>query len=124
MIYADVDFILALVKKDDWLKKNAQKIYEKYKGEIVISSATLTELMLIAKKIRYDSFKLISFALDIGELVDDNPEFYFQACEFQKKYNLGVFDSLHIAKCENKIISSDKKFLDIPFLNVVRLGKI
>src|SRR3989344_2439221 len=99
MIYADTDFILALAKKDDWLKKSASKIFKKYKGEIVISSATLIELMLIAKKIEYDALKLISFALSIGELKDDKPEYYFQACSYQKEYELGVFDSIHAAKC-------------------------
>ena len=121
MIYADIDFILALAKKGDWLKESASKIYQKYKGKIVISSTTLTELMLIAKKIDYDPLKLISFALSIGELKDDKPEYYFQACNYQKEYGLGVFDSIHIAKCEGKIISSDKKFKAIPFLEIVRL---
>lgn len=122
MIYADIDFILALAKKEDWLKKEALKIYEKYKNNIVISSTTLIELMLIAKKIDYDPLKLISFALSICELKDDKPEFYFQACNYQKEYELGVFDSIHIAKCEGKIISSDKKFRKIPFLEIVKLG--
>ncbi|MEK6895372.1 MAG: PIN domain-containing protein [Nanoarchaeota archaeon] len=121
MIYADIDFILALAKKDDWLKKKASKIYKKYKDEIIISSATIIELMLIAKKIDYDPLKLISFALSIGELKDDKPEYYFQACYYQKEYNLNVFDSVHIAKCEGAIISSDKKFKSIPNINLVEL---
>ena len=120
MIYADVDFILALAKKDDWLKKKALKIHKKYKNEIVISSTTLIELMLIAKKINYDSLKLISFALSVGELNDDE-EYYFQACHYQKEYGLGVFDSIHVAKSKGKIISSDKKFKKIPFLEVIEL---
>jgi predicted nucleic acid-binding protein len=123
MIYADVDFILALAKKEDWLKKEATKVYEKNKTEIEISSITLVELMLIAKKINYDPSKLISFALSIGELKDDDPNIYFKACEYQKKFNLGVFDSLHLAKSDNKIISSDKKFRNIPFLELIELGK-
>ncbi len=121
MIYIDTDFILALAKKDDWLKKNASKIYEKYKDQLVISSTSLIELMLIAKKIEYDPLKLISFALSIAKLCDDNPEYYFQACEYQKEYNLGVLDSLHISKCKGKIISSDKKFKEIPFIELIQI---
>ena len=79
--------------------------------------------MLIAKKINYNPLKLISFALSIAELKDDNPEFYFQACEYQEEYNLGVFDSLHIAKCNGKIISSDKKFQQIPLIDLEVLGE-
>ncbi len=122
MIYADLDFILALVKKDDWLKKKAEKIYDKYKGEIFISSITLIELMLIAKKINYDASKLLAFALNIGKLVGEDPNDYFLACEYQNEYGLGVFDSLHIVKSKNNIISSDKKFKEIPFLNIVDLA--
>jgi len=123
MIYADVDFILALVKKEDWLKKKAEKIYDKYKGEIFISSITLIELMLIAKKIDYDASKLLAFALNIGELIEEDPNDYFLACEYQKEYGLGVFDSLHIVKSKEGIISSDKKFKNIPFLDVVSLNE-
>jgi len=127
MIYADVDFILALAKKEDWLKKQALEIYNKYEKEIVISSITLIELMLIAKKIDYDPKKLILFALSLGDLIGDDPKDYLQACEHQKKYGLGVFDSLHIvnsSKTNNRIISSDKKFKKIPFLEIVNLGRI
>lgn len=122
MIYADTDFILALVKEKDWLKKKAEEIYEKYKGHIFISSASLIELMLLAKKLNYDSLKIISFALSIGHLIDDESDYYFKACRYQKEYGLNVFDSIHISKCNGKIISSDKKFEDIPFVEVVKLG--
>ena len=47
-LYADTDFFLALIKKDDWLKKNAEKIYKKYKNELWTSTLTLKELLLLA----------------------------------------------------------------------------
>lgn len=121
MIYADIDFIIALVKKSDWLKTGAKKIYEEYKGRLFISPVCLIELMLVAEKINQEPMDLLLFALRIAELVGDEPDDYLRACEYQKKYNLGVFDSLHIAKCRNSIISSDKKFDEIDFLDVVKL---
>lgn len=123
MIYADVDFILALVKKRDWLKTNAKNIYDKYKDELFISSACLIELMLIAEKIDEEPLELIQFALRIAELVGDEPNDYLLACKYKKEYGLNVFDSIHIAKCRGKIISSDKKFENIPFVEVIKLGK-
>lgn len=121
MIYADTDFILALAKKEDWLKKRAQEIYRLQKGNIVISNITLIELMLIAEKINYDSTQLIAFALEIATLMGEDPQDYFLACEYQKKFNLNVFDALHAVKSKGKIISSDKRFKEVPFLEVTLL---
>ncbi|MBS3081165.1 type II toxin-antitoxin system VapC family toxin [Candidatus Pacearchaeota archaeon] len=122
MIYADVDFILALAKKKDWLKTNAKNLYDKYNEELFISPICLIELMLVAEKINEDSLELIQFALKISKLVGDNTDDYLLACEYQKEYGLGVFDSLHIAKCKGKIISSDKKFQNIPFIETITLN--
>lgn len=119
MIYADTDFILALAKKDDWLKQKAEKVQKLYEGEIVISTTTLTELMLIAEKLDYDPTQLIAFALKIATLTDGDSQDYFLACEYQKKFNLNVFDALHVVKSRGKIISSDKKFGKIPFLEII-----
>lgn len=121
MIYADTDFILALAKKDDWLKKRAEKIYKLYEGDLVISTTTLTELMLLAEKLDYDPTQLIAFALEIATLIEGDSQDYFLACEYKKKFNLNVFDALHIVKSRGKIISSDKKFTKIPFLEVIRI---
>jgi len=121
MIYADTDFILALAKKEDWLKTNAKKIYHKYKDELFISPVCLIELMIVAKKVDLDPLDLLQFALKIAKLVGDNPDDYLTACRYQKEYKLGVFDSIHVAKCNGKIISSDNKIGQIPFLDVIRL---
>ncbi len=121
MIYADTDFILALAKKDDWLKQKAKKIHKLYKGDIVISTTTLTELMLIAEKLDYDPTQLIAFALEIATLAEGDSQDYFLACEYKKRFNLNVFDALHVVKSKGRIISSDKKFSKIPFLEVIKI---
>jgi|ETNmetMinimDraft_2_1059921.scaffolds.fasta_scaffold29162_3 predicted nucleic acid-binding protein len=122
MIYGDTDFILALIKKKDWLKKDAEKIHSEFEDEILISTTTLTELMLLAEKIDYDPRELLAAALEIAKIVDGDSESYFMACEYMKRYGLNVFDALHLAKCNGRIISSDKKFIGIPGLEVIKLG--
>ncbi|WP_456398062.1 PIN domain-containing protein [Palaeococcus sp. (in: euryarchaeotes)] len=59
MIYADTDFFLALLKPDDWLKENARKILEKYRGDITTSDATFIELLLLAERYGLDPIKIV-----------------------------------------------------------------
>ena len=93
-----------------------------FAAEIFFSSATLIELMLVADKINFEPLRLVQFALRIGTLKDDDPQPYIVACEYQNKYGLSIFDSIHVAKSNNKIITSDKKIASVPFLEVVRLN--
>jgi len=47
-MYADLDFFLALLKKNDWLKSKAEKIYKDNYKEIWTSTITLQEIILYA----------------------------------------------------------------------------
>ena len=40
-MFADTDFILALIKESDWLKTNAEKILEDNKGKIRTSISVM-----------------------------------------------------------------------------------
>jgi len=113
MVYADTDFFLALVKKDDWLRKNAEIKLEEI-DKIETSLTTFIELCLIAK--RYD-FKLEEAAAEIMQIAetDFDENIVFQAIHYQKSEGLNTFDAFQAAKSNGKIISSDKEFdkLDI-----------
>ena len=47
-MYAEVDFLLALIKDDDWLSEPAEKVYEEHVDELWTSDLSLIELMLVA----------------------------------------------------------------------------
>ncbi|MBE7456575.1 MAG: PIN domain-containing protein [Planctomycetia bacterium] len=111
MIYADTDFFLALMKPSDWLKESAMQLLEEYKGEIVTSSVTLIELLLLSKELKLDPERLILDVLEIADLRDAAPDPFLIAAGTIKEGKTGVFDALHAAFCgQDAIISSDKVF--------------
>ena len=122
MIYADTDFFLALMKRSDWLKKSAERLLEKYRGQVSTSPITLIELLLVAAEYELDSERLLVDVLEIAKLEEGEARHYLIAAGFIKEHKVGVFDALHAAFCEDsKIISSDKVF-DRLGLDRVRLG--
>ncbi|ALV63913.1 hypothetical protein ADU37_CDS22160 [Thermococcus sp. 2319x1] len=107
MIYADTDFFLALLKPNDWLKENAKKILQKYKGKITTSEVTFIELMLLAKRHNLDPIRLASSVMAICNIEDTK---YLRAAFYIKEHNVNVFDAFHAANCNGKIISSDSVY--------------
>ncbi len=47
-MYAETDFLLALIKEDDWLSDRTEKIYRENKEEIWRSEYALIGLMMVA----------------------------------------------------------------------------
>lgn len=107
MIYADTDFFLALLKPNDWLKKNAKKILKEYKGQITTSEVTFIELMLLAKRYNLDPIRLASSVMAICNIEDTK---YLKAAIYIKEYGVNVFDAFHAANCQGRIISSDNVY--------------
>ena len=105
MVYADTDFFLALLKPNDWLKENARKLYEKYKGRITTSEATFLELLILSKRFNLDPLRLLAAVMAI---IEEENEDYLRAAYYMKEHNLNPFDAVHAAKCGGVIISSDK----------------
>ncbi len=68
MIYADTDFFLALLKKDDWLKQKAEHIYKKNKGKIWTSLIAVIEMLLLAEEYNLDPERLVVDVLEIVEV--------------------------------------------------------
>ena len=107
MVYADTDFFLALLKPNDWLKENARRLYEEYKGRITTSEATFLELLILSKKFGLDPVRLLSAVMAI---IEEENEDYLRAAYYMKEHGLNPFDAVHAAKCGGTIISSDKAF--------------
>ena len=122
-MFADTDFLLALIKDTDWLKKNAVKILKEHKGKIKTSVSVMIEMAFIYKRLKINT--LPTFA-NIFEIVEVNEETYsicMQAAVYMEKYNLNVFDAFHTSFCGNdKIISSDSAYDNIG-IGRIRLEK-
>lgn len=125
-MYAETDFFLALLKQENWLKNNAEKIYKEHKDEIWTSTHTLTELILLAYQDGKDPLEIVERASNLVEVRE--PQIgvagYLSACYVMKKYGATPFDALHAIYCGgDKIISSDNKY-DTIGLKRVKLEEI
>ena len=111
IVYADLDFILALSKEEDWLKQRAEQIYNKHRVEIWTSQLAIEESLLYSKKLNMNALDLISEIYDLIEVknIVMNIQVYAEAAFIMNKYNATVFDSMHAiaAKNDGTIISSD-----------------
>lgn len=113
-MFADADFILALIKESDWLKTNAEKILEDNKDKIGTSISVMIELAHVCRRHKLNVLEIFTH---VFEIIDVNGETYsvcMKAGFYMEKYDLSVFDAFHAAFCGNDaIISSDSVFDDV-----------
>jgi len=109
-MYAETDFILALLKEDDWLSDRAEKIYNKEKDSLWTSSHTVMELMLIAYREDLNVLKVVSETIELLE-IRGNFKHMESAATYIEEEDITPFDALHLVKSRGeKIVSSDKTF--------------
>ena len=111
MHYADTDFFLALIKGEDWLKKNATKIYNENKGNIRTSLPVMIELMLLASEYKLDPETIVTSSVIIAYMDEGEKEISLIASHLIKEKNMSVFDAFVTASAgTDAVISSDKNF--------------
>ena len=49
-MYAETDFLLALIKDEDWLGEAATTVYHEHRDELWTSQFTLIELFMVAHR--------------------------------------------------------------------------
>ena len=111
------DLIIAHLKKKDWLKPTADKIFEKIKKgelEIEISTEIFHELTYALLKIT-DFDTVITnltylYSLENVNFLPLNPPIYIMAIELMRRYNIqSVFDAIYAA--QTLIQTKDKTIL-------------
>lgn len=104
----DSDFLLALLKPDDWLKGGAERILRTYKGKLWTSIVTLAEVVMVGRAFGLDSERMVSDMLDIVEVSESDKGVALRAAVFISRHGLSTFDAFHAAFAEDgEIISSD-----------------
>ena len=107
-MFADTDFILALVKDTDWLKENAVTILKDNKSKITTSISVMIEVALMCKKFKVNTINTFAHIFEIIAVDEENYSVCMKASLYIEKYGLNVFDAFHAAFCgDDKIISSD-----------------
>ena len=120
-VFADTDFILAVIKNTDWLKSNAAEVFEKHKGNLKTSISVVIEVALMCKKLNLNVLETFTHMFEIVEVEEMIYSASLQAAFYIEKYELNIFDAFHAAFCgSEKIISSDSVYDKIG-LNRIKL---
>ena len=115
-VYADSDFLLAILKENDWLKPKANKLYEKHKGKIWTSTITIQELLLISKREGLRIELLLDAVLNLCKVKETKLDLQkmITATEIMKKYDIAVNDLYTFA---NKQLSEIQQPVNVHFTN-------
>ncbi|KDE57569.1 hypothetical protein EL22_11260 [Halostagnicola sp. A56] len=112
-MYAETDFLLALIKDDDWLGEAAESVYREHRDELWMSQFTLIELLMVAYREERDTEHVISNAANLVEVRGD-VETVVTAATYVQDHGLTPFDALHLVKSNgDTIVSSDETYADV-----------
>lgn len=110
-MFTDTDFLLALVKESDWLKRSAENILEKHKGIINTSVSVMIELAIVCKRLRLNVVDTFASAFELVKINEETYKLCLDAALYMEKDALNVFDAFHAAYCgSDAIISSDSVY--------------
>ncbi|MBI2141366.1 PIN domain-containing protein [Candidatus Woesearchaeota archaeon] len=123
-MFADTDFLLALIKKSDWLKQNALIVSEKHKGHIRASMSVLIELALLCVRMKRPLLSTFANILEFAEVDEATYSICLTAGAYVDKNNVNVFDAFHAAYCGNDIIISSDAAYDKLGLERIKLEKV
>jgi len=109
-MYVETDFVLALIKDDDWLSEKAEKIYRENREDLWTSEYTLLELMLVAYREDMNVLRVVSETMDLLEIKGGSSRIE-SAAVYVEEERLTPFDAVHLASSNGeKIVSSDKSY--------------
>ena len=113
-VYVETDYLLALVKDSDWLKNRAEEALKEQ--DVVTSTYSYLEVLLISERHEFDYTKLFSNMLDVVPVeTDEERQIVLKAVKYFEE-GMTAFDSFHAATAETRghpILSSDKAYEDV-----------
>src|SRR6056297_55463 len=112
-MYAETDFLLALIKDDDWLGDAAESIYRERRDELWTSQFTLIELLMVAYREERDTERVVSNAANLVEVRGD-VETVVTAATYVEDHGFTPFDALHLVESNREtIVSSDNTYEEV-----------
>ena len=109
-MYAETDFLLALVKPADWLGERADSIYREHGSALWTSQFTLVELLLVAYREDLDTERVVANAVELVD-VDGGGDTVLAAASYVEEHGLTPFDALHLVESNgDAIVSSDDAY--------------
>ena len=109
-MYAETDFLLALIKDDDWLGEAAEAIYRDNQDELWTSQFTLIELLMVAYREGRDTERVVTNAASLLDVRGD-VETVVAAATYVEDHSFTPFDALHLVESDgDTIVSSDEAY--------------
>lgn len=109
-LYVEADFLLALIKSDDWLQDRAEAIFEEYGSDLFTNRDTLVELMMVAYREDWHVERVVANAKALIEVQGD-VESVLAAASFVSEHGMTPYDALHLVHSgSSPIVSSDKAY--------------
>ena len=109
-MYVETDFLLALIKDDDWLGEAAESIYRDHRDELWTSPHALTELMLVAYREDRNVERVVANAAQLVQVRGDSDPLLVAATHVEED-GMTPFDALHLVHSgDDPIVSSDKSY--------------
>jgi hypothetical protein len=111
-MYAETDFLLALIKDEDWLGNAAESVYREHRDDLWTSQFTIIELLLVAYRENRDTERVVTNAANLLEVRGD-VETVVTAATYVEDHGFTPFDALHLVESNgDTIVSSDETYED------------
>jgi predicted nucleic acid-binding protein len=110
-VYVETDFLVALVKDDDWLQERAERALDEH--DVVTSPYSYLELLLIHERTEYDYVRLVSNMLELVPVTSEGEKQAVLKAVGYYQDGMTPFDAFHAATAETRgysILSSDKAY--------------
>jgi len=109
-MYAETDFLLALIKDDDWLGDAAESVYRDHRDELWTSRFALVELLLVAYREDRDAERVVANAAALVEVRRD-VDAVAAAATYVEDHGFTPFDALHLVESNgDAVVSSDEAY--------------
>ena len=121
-MYVETDFLLALIKDEDWLGEAAETVYRNHQEELWTSQFTLIELLVVAYRKNRDTERVVGNAASLVDVRGD-VETVLAAATYVEDHGFTPFDALHLVESGgDTIVSSDNAYAEFaPRLDLKRV---
>jgi len=109
-MYVETDFLLALIKDEDWLGERAESVYREHEADLWTSQLALIELLLVAYRENRDAERVVTNAANLVDVRGD-VDAVVAAATYVEDHGLTPFDALHLVQSDgDTVVSSDDAY--------------
>jgi bifunctional ADP-heptose synthase (sugar kinase/adenylyltransferase) len=109
-MYAETDFLLALIKDEDWLGDAAETVYREHRDELWTSQFSLIELLMVAYREERNTERVVANAAALVDVRGD-VDTVVAAATYVENDGFTPFDALHLVESNgDTIVSSDDTY--------------